>query len=467
MRAAVCAATLAASLIIVAPSAASPLARAPRRERPVAPTRSAEVPRAGAFAIAASGSGVPVTMPPVGLSFEYPVLAADLGSGPCPPPALVAELTRLGSPPLALGGASQDLTAPTGALPGSPSSWETSTLYTLTAPFWSQLHCLLSATREPLTVGINAKTGAPAWAGQIVAGAQAAATNGLEFSLGNEPDRYVLPNYPSLGERFSEQEDIAAENIYLQLAGSLQQATGSYPLIGPELSDARHWQRQLPSIIARLHEQTVGVHLYAFSACKNPRAATIPGLLSPRAAEAPRQLAWVVADASAAGIPAIISESNSISCGGIRGVSDSPAAAVWAVRFVLSALKTGFRQVRIHLSGGSYDPFFLRGEQVVRRPLESALVALDKWLPMGSTLSTSSGPKGLLATAVSGDPGGPKLILDNEQSQARRVVLAATQPVTVELLSAGQAGLRSETIQARNGRATLRVGGNSVAAVMP
>ena len=32
----------------------------------------------------------------------------------------------------------------------------------------------------------------------MVAGAQSAATNGLDFSLGNEPDLYDLPNYSSL-----------------------------------------------------------------------------------------------------------------------------------------------------------------------------------------------------------------------------------------------------------------------------
>ena len=95
-------------------------------------------------------------MPPVGLSIEYSVIAAELGTGACPPAALVGELLRLGSPPLALAGASQDLTVPSGALTGTPASWETATLYSLPGSFWSQLHCLLSSVKEPLTVGINA-----------------------------------------------------------------------------------------------------------------------------------------------------------------------------------------------------------------------------------------------------------------------------------------------------------------------
>jgi hypothetical protein len=411
-----------------------------------------------------SGPSVQVTMPPVGLSIEYPVLAQDLGTGACPPAALVAELLRLGSPPLALAGASQDLTAPSGALTGALSSWETAILYTLPANFWSQLHCLLSAAKDPLTVGINAKSGELSWATQMVASAQGAATNGLDFSLGNEPDLYELPNYPSLGHKLSEQEDLAAVNLYLQLATYLRQAIGGFALLGPELAAAKHWQRQLPGVTEQLHEGTVGVHLYPFSACKDPRAATIRGLLSARAAEAPRSLAWVVADASAAGVPAIISEANSVSCGGIAGVSDSPAAAVWAVRFVLSALKTGFGEVRFHISGGSYDPFFVRGEEVVDQPLESALVALNEWLPVGSSLRTVTGMRGLVTTAVSGNPRGPQFIFDNEQARAQTVVLPAAHTVVVAVLSAARAGLLTETLPARHGRVKLRVAGNSVVA---
>jgi hypothetical protein len=412
-----------------------------------------------------AGQRVGVTMPPAGLSIEYPVMARDLGTGACPPPALVAELLRLGSPPLSLAGDSQDWTAPSGALTPAPSSWEAATLYPLAADFWNQLHCLTEAVRDPLTAGINAKTGQASWAAQVVSGAQSAATNGLDFSLGNEPDLYDLPNLSALGQRLT-REDVAAVNRYLEVATYLQQAIGYVPLLGPELAAAGHWQRQLPRVIAALHEQTVGVHMYPLSACATPRAVTLQGLLSASAADAPRHLAWVVADASAAQVPAIISEANSASCGGKAGVSDSPAAAVWAVRFVLSALKTGFREVRFHFSGGPYDPFIVRGGKVIARPLESALVALNQWLPVGSSLQTVASAHGLLTTSVSGRPGGPQAIFDNEGARAQTVVLPATQQVVAEVLSAARAGLATRTLRPAHGRVKLTVAGNSVLALL-
>ncbi len=450
-------ATLALSVIASAPHVSSASAAPPSHAR-----SSTHLARVSAV------KGVEVTMPPVGLSIEYPLLAEYLGSASCPPPALTAELVRLGSPPLALAGNSQDLTVPSGVLTGPLPSWEMATLYTLPVTFWTQLHCLLSASRDPLTVGINLKTGELAWATKIVAEAEGAATNGLDFSLGNEPDLYNVPNYLSLGKELGEQEKTSvAVTLYLQLATYLQQATAGYGLVGPELATSEHWQHQFPTVIEQLHERTVGVHLYPFSACKDPRAATISGLLSAGAAESPRSLAWAVADARAAGVPAIISEANSVSCGGIAGVSDSPAAAVWAVRFVLSALKTGFHEVRFHISGGPYDPFFLRGEQIVDQPLESALVALNHWLPVGSSLRTITSVRGLVATAVSGDPGGPEVILDNEQSRTETAVLPATHPLVVAVLSAARAGLATATLPVSHGSVKVRVAGNSVLAVMP
>ncbi len=420
---------------------------------------------ASAATPAISGPGVQVTMPPVGLSIEYPLLAQDLGTGACAPPALVSELLQLGSPPLALAGASQDMTSPSGAPAGPGPSWNAAIPYSLPAGFWSQLHCLLSAAKDPLTAGLNLKTGQLSWATQMVASAESAATNGLSVSLGNEPDLYELPNYADLGNKPSTQEDLAAINLYLQLATSLRPAIGGLPLLGPELAAAKHWQNQLRGVIAQLHEQTVGVHLYPFSACKDPAAATIRNLLSAGAGESPRSLAWVVADATAAGVPAIISEANSVSCGGVAGVSNSPASAVWAVRFVLSALKTGFREVRFHLSGGSYDPFVVEGEQIINRPLESALVALNQWLPVGSSLRTASAAKGLVTTAVSGNPGGPAIILDNEQARALTVKLPAPHSLAIAVLSATRTGLTRETLPARHGRVKLRLAGNSIVAV--
>jgi hypothetical protein len=432
-----------------------------------------------------TGTGVPVTMAPVGLSLEYPTMAEDLGSGACPSAAFVSQLQALGSPPLSLAGDSQDLTAPSGALPSPAASWETSTLYGLPAGFWSQLHCLLSATKDPLTVGLNAKTGSLAWATQMVTGAQSAATNGLSFSLGNEPDLYYLPDYASLS-RPVPGEEAAAVNTYLQVAEQLQPALAGAAVIGPELARPTHWRYQLPRVIAALHAQTVGVHLYPLSACTTPKAVTIKGLLSAQAGELPHSLAWVVADAAAAHVPAIISEANSASCGGVTGVSDSPASAVWAVRFVLAALETGFQEVRFHFSGAPYDPFLVRGESVLTRPIDSALAALNQWLPVGATLRTLAGVHGLQASSIFAPAIAPgahlpigegkapvpaagttTVILDNERAHAQSIILRGARTVRVQTFTSVRADMQTTQLSAHRSRIRLTIAPNSVLAISP
>lgn len=411
-------------------------------------------------------SGVQVTMPPVGLSFEYSVLALAMGAGPCPPPQLVSALQELGSPPLSLAGDSQDTTVPAGALSTPPSSWEQATLYTLPAGFWSQLHCLLSSSPDPLTVGLNMKTAEPSWAPQIVAGAQSAATNGLSFSLGNEPDLYYLPNYASLAKPQAD-EEAAQVALYLQLAAQLQQATGAASLIGPELAQPAHWQHELPHVIAQLHFGVVGVHAYPLTSCLTPKTATVGGLLTAYAATEPTRFAWVATDAQAAGVPAIISEANSVSCGGVTGVSDSPAAAVWSIRFVLSALKSGFHEVRFHFSGDPYDPFLVSGGQVLRRPLDDALVALNQWLPLGSTLHTLPGVRGLVVTEIAEPTGAPLLLLDNETAKAAPVVLRGLPSVHTQTLAAARPGIQDAQVSSARERFKLTVAPQSIVAVSP
>ena len=444
-------------------AAASHTPRPPSRAH-AKPHHKAPAPPEVTLAGSLAGPSAQVTMPPVGLSMEYSVMAQDLGAGACPPPALVTELLQLGSPPLALAGDTQDMTAPSGGPAELPVSWQTATLYPLPANFWSQLHCLLSATKDPLTAGINVKSGSLSWAQQIAAGAQSAATNGLEFSLGNEPDLYSLPNYASLAKPQAGEEAAAAQ-IYLQIATYMQQALGGAPVIGPELARPAHWQAQLPHVIEALHARTVGVHLYPLSGCVTPRAVTVGGLLSERAADAPHRLAWVVADANAAHLPAIISEANSASCAGQTGTSDSPAAAVWAVRFVLVALKTGFREVRFHFSGGPYDPFLVRGEELIERPLESALEAIGHWLPVGASLQSVAGVRGLRATRIGTPGGGTLLMLDNEHSQAQTVVLRSSHGVQLEALSAARAGVQTTRLSPTHDRIKVMVAANSVVAI--
>jgi hypothetical protein len=411
---------------------------------------------------------VAVTTAPAGVSVEYPVMAGDMGSGACPPPALAAELVRLGSPPLELAGVSQDETAPPGTAPEPPTSWQTATLYPLPAGFWGQLHCLLSSTHEQLTVGLNMRTGSLAWATQMAGEARAAAVNGLSFSLGNEPDLYELPNYAALDKPFAG-EEAAAAALYEQLAAYLKPAVASEPLVGPELAVASRWRRQLPLVVRAAGLGTVGVHLYPLTTCRSASEVTVQGLLSRSAGDAPGRIAWVARAAHGLGEPAIISEANSASCGGKPGVSNTPAAAVWGVRFGISALEAGFDEVRFHSSGNSYDPFIVRGGQVYQRPLADALVALNSWFPLGTTLhpvlSTSLAAEGVVAHAALKPDGTVVLILDDESARPAKVLLRGVSIAQLTTISALHGGMPRRPVRSPTAQVRLALAPNEIVAV--
>src|SRR5207302_4839524 len=101
-------ASLCACLLALAGGPTSGYAAAPTKPAKGKPHHRAAIPPSEVTLTPnLAAGGIAVTMPPVGLSVEYPTMAQDLGTASCPPPALTAELQRLGSPPLELAGVSQ------------------------------------------------------------------------------------------------------------------------------------------------------------------------------------------------------------------------------------------------------------------------------------------------------------------------------------------------------------------------
>ncbi|KAK6222945.1 hypothetical protein LQW54_000757 [Pestalotiopsis sp. IQ-011] len=78
-----------------------------------------------------------------------------------------------------------------------------------------------------------------------------------------------------------------------------------------------------------------------------------------------------VAAADAAGAPMVMGETNSISCSGKSGISDTFGAALWGVDYVLMAASLGFQKIYFHLGAqseySSFTPveYDLKGEHLV------------------------------------------------------------------------------------------------------
>jgi hypothetical protein len=375
--AAICAGLTLALAGMAVPAAARP--RFPPPPDPLAPGRSAFV-RVLSF----------------GLSLEYPLLQRALGPGPCPPPALVATLRQLGSPTIRVGGDSQDLAGPTPAYH-----------YDVPASFWSALGCLARETGGAVVVGLNFGDATLADQQATIAAAQGAVPGAqLSFSLGNEPDLYtishIIPNEPGFVVPSLRSPPWTA-GVFASEWTARRAQLGPIRVEGPDLAGTS-WRGRVERLLREDPPALVDAHGYPTVApCgKGGVPATAAHLLSPHTSVGmAEKLSWLVRAARAIGRPAVISETNSASCGGRPGVSDAPVSGVWAVRYVLAALLAGFQQVRFHSAGTSYDPLALGADgSVTLRPLGQALLFLRRWLALGSRIVAISRDPQVMAVEV-------------------------------------------------------------------
>jgi hypothetical protein len=175
---------------------------------------------------------------------------------------------------------------------------------------------------------------------------------------------------------------------------------GPIRLEGPDLA-GNGWRAAVAALLRTDPPNQINTHIYPTTACTVGPRATATRVLSKHASvEVVGERAWLLAAAKAAHRPAVVSETNSASCGGKPGVSDTPVASVWAVRFVVAALLAGFEQLRFHSAGTAYDPFAFKSDgTVTRRPLANGLFFIHRWIPVGSRItSTATVPQVFAAT---------------------------------------------------------------------
>ena len=347
------------------------------------------------LAVAPAGATI-VAGSPFGLSFEYPLMEKALGAGPCPTAAFVASLKSLGSPTVRIGGDSQDLAGPTAAYH-----------YFIPPSFWTTLGCLARQSGSPIVVGLNFAESSVADEQTTIAEAeQAIPASQLSFSLGNEPDLYglshILPNEPGFTVPAYRAAPWTAEKFASEWTSRRVQL-GAIPIEGPDLAGIG-WRGTMTPVLERNPPVALTVHAYPTAACGTAAAPTTAARLLTKHASVGlvEKYAWLLVVAKATRRPAVISESNSGSCGGRPGVSDEPVAGVWAARYVVAAMLAGWTQVRFHNAGTSYDALAFEADgEVATRPLGDALLFLHRWVPVPSRVSSASHNPDILAAKIS------------------------------------------------------------------
>lgn len=439
-----CVLALATPIAVAAP--ATPIVAAARAR---AVRAQAPVPVGVSLQSALAGQPVPERF--LGLSFEVGSLAqlssyATRGN-------LVQLLRSLGPGVLRFGGVTADEYVAWSDAQTPRPAWATSTI----GPSdMSALGVLArrSGWRVLLTVGM-AHFEPYAAAREVAAAKRALGPYLMAIEFGNEPDAYGNHGYrplPWLVQGYEEEVSIAREVI--------ERTTPGVAIAGPDVSGSGAFPSWGFAEATTQHPLLLTGHHYPMS-CTHQPPPSAELLLSPETREREAlSLNTYVTVAASQQLPVRIDETNSVSCGGVSGVSDTFAGALWGAGYIAQAMDAGVEGINMHGLPDSctgYSPLCAPDPLAVAR---GTLRAQPDWYALLLTRSlvgfrpaptqlSSPVALNLFASGFVGASGAVKLLLSDDEPPGaapltlRVAVGPGMGPGEVERLTAPSPGSRS------------------------
>jgi hypothetical protein len=432
-------------------------------------------PGSDATVIDVGSSPVGAPLPPgfVGLSLEYSTLEPYAGTDPgAINPVLVNLVRGLAPgqrPVLRIGGDTTDWAW--WPIPGirPPAGIR----ITLGPRLGAVLHALARATAARLILGIDLEADsrriAAVEAARLLRSVGRSWVQALE--LGNEPELYgTWPwRVTAGGRRIIGRASDYGMTAYVKDFRSIATALPDLPLAGPALGGPLWLGRVGEFLGGEPRLRLVTVHTYPLQACYTPLVEptypTIAHLLSSRAAEGlAGALRSTIVLAHDRGLPLRVDEINSVSCGGAPGVSDTFASALWSLDTMFAMARAGVDGVNIHtFQRANYALFAMRrrrGDWEGRvAPEYYGLFLFARAAPAGSRLlSVSGGGRGLRAWATEARDGTERVVLINEGTRERVVVVHASETPPLAAYEA----LRAPALRSTGG---VSLGGRSLGAM--
>jgi hypothetical protein len=268
--------------------------------------------------------------------------------------------------------------------------------FELTPAWLREVGTLVRRSGARLILDLNLVTATPVIAARWAEAAEASLPRHsiLGFEIGNEPDIYSRSLWqasiadggagPVLPEQITAHSYARAFDAYSK---ALSRAAPAVPLLGPALAEPRLNVDWVSRLLAGPHPglRAITVHRYPYSACV-PRSTssypTIARVLSEQAtAGMARSVAGAVRAAHRARLPLRLSELNSVTCGGVRGVSNTFATALWAPDALFEFLRAGVSAVSVHVRAAAINAAFaLTRRGLTARPLLYGMVMFKRML---------------------------------------------------------------------------------------
>jgi len=281
----------------------------------------------------------------------------------------------------------------------------------------------LDATGWRLIYGLNLAQGnVDSVAEEAKYVAHAAGDRLIALQFGNEPDLFKHAG----GAKWTYEEFIAKWNEFY---AAIRAQLPGVPIAGPDTSDPKWNSRFAEDAGHKVVLQTS--HFYAEGPPTDPRM-TIDYLLHP--GERLRTYVMQAIDVSKkSGIPYRMAEGNTCYAAGKAGVSDTFAAALWVVDFMVAVAQTGATGVNLHGGGnGLYTPIAgSTSEGYTARPIYYGMLLFKQFL--GSTLLSTDvdvAGRNVAACAARTDHALQILVLNREpQALAFQILLPSSHLV--------------------------------------
>lgn len=285
-------------------------------------------------------------------------LVYALGAPGAPNADFFTLMRNLGPGVLRLGGNSQDNTCWDPASAPHPDWCQGA----ITPGLLRLYSAAASAAGWQLILGLNLKQNSPSWAQREVAEGIAKEIRPyqiLGLEIGNEPVGFR--GTTARPRTYSPSDYVQDALGYIHALRS-SPATSGYGFVAP--ANCCKWNNpgDLGTILSGLGSnlKLVSVHNYPTSTC-GQRNVTAAELLSPERIERFNALSQkLVAVARDHGLPIALAETNSASCGGMAGLSDAFASAVWGLDYMFNIARDGYVHINFHFSyragGSAYNP---------------------------------------------------------------------------------------------------------------
>ena len=322
-----------------------------------------------------------------------------------------------------------------------------------------------SGWRVLLTIGLAHYD--PRTAAREAAAAKAALGPWLAgIEVGNEPDAYAQHGLRRLPWTYAQYS--AEVSSYRR---AIARVAPGIALASPGVSGSRAFERWGPGVANRLRPALLTGHHYPLG-CHDAPAPTIARLLSEQIhGQEADSLARYMSVARASGIGFRMDESNTVSCGGRPGISNTFASALWAARYIAETMVAGVAGINLQgnpTNCGGYTPLCAAAPKrlaagLLRAQPEWYALLLTRALvgdrPVRATMLSTGGANVTVAALLA--PGGGLRLLIVDDDPPGRGAAAVSLHVGRGFASTSVLSLTASSPRAQTG---VRLAGTAVAA---